>query len=273
VKKGAARMQKTKKELQHEKDLEYIKNFRLIDDDFMKTVFQDKQATEFLLRIILDNYELEVISVKTEYVINNLHGRSVRLDIAATDSTKKIYNIEIQRSDKGAGEKRARYNLSMIDSNITEPGDDLESLPETYVIFITEKDHLGKGLPIYHVERVITETGDIFEDKSHIIYVNAEIVNDTPLGKLMHDFKCTDYREMNYPMLSDKVKFFKEDEKGVGNMCRAMEEMRAEAAKEGMVSSIKNLTETLGLTAEKAMDALKVPDKERDLYRKLLAAE
>jgi predicted transposase/invertase (TIGR01784 family) len=283
----------------------------------MKTVFQDKQATEFLLRIILDNYELEVISVKTEYVINNLHGRSVRLDIAATDSTKKIYNIEIQRSDKGAGEKRARYNLSMIDSNITEPGDDLESLPETYVIFITEKDHLGKGLPIYHVERVITETGDIFEDKSHIIYVNAEIVNDTPLGKLMHDFKCTDYRDMNYPMLSDKVKFFKEDEKGVGNMCRAMEEMRGEAAREAaeiatriaeqkarkeieaaeqktkaaeqktkaaeqkarkekiedIVNSIKNLTETLGLTAEKAMDALKISESEREQYRKLLAVK
>jgi hypothetical protein len=100
------------------------------------------------------------------------------------------------------------------------------------VIFITEKDHLGKGLPIYHIERTITETGEIFDDKAHIIYVNAEIVNDTPLGKLMHDFRCTDYRDMNYPVLSERVRYFKEDEEGVSSMCRAMEQMRAEAAAE-----------------------------------------
>jgi hypothetical protein len=122
--------------------------------------------------------------------------------------------------------------MSLIDANATEPGDDFENIPEAYVIFITEKDHLGKGLPIYHIERTITETGEIFDDKAHIIYVNAEIVNDTPLGKLMHDFRCTDYRDMNYPILSERVRYFKEDEEGVSSMCRAMEEMRAEAAAE-----------------------------------------
>jgi flagellar biosynthesis/type III secretory pathway protein FliH len=122
--------------------------------------------------------------------------------------------------------------MSLIDANVTNPGDDFENIPETYVIFITEKDHIGKGLPIYHIERTITETGEIFDDKAHIIYVNAEIVNDTPLGKLMHDFRCTDYRDMNYPILSERVRYFKEDEEGVSSMCRAMEEMRAEAAAE-----------------------------------------
>jgi predicted transposase/invertase (TIGR01784 family) len=217
---------------QRQKDLEYIEKFRMLDDDFMKSVFDDKPTVEFLLRIILNRPDLVVISVRTEYVLNNLYGRSVRLDIVAVDEHGKIYNIEIQRTDKGAGEKRARYNMSLIDANATEPGDDFENIPEAYVIFITEKDHLGKGLPIYHIERTITETGEMFDDKAHIIYVNAEIVNDTPLGKLMHDFRCTDYRDMNYPILSERVRYFKEDEEGVSNMCRAMEQMRAEAAAE-----------------------------------------
>jgi predicted transposase/invertase (TIGR01784 family) len=231
--KAQKREQKQKPNIfQIQKDLEYIKNFRMLDDDFMKSVFDDKPTVEFLLRIILNRPDLVVISVRTEYVLNNLHGRSVRLDIVATDAQGKIYNIEIQRTDKGAGEKRARYNMSLIDANSTEPGDDFENIPEAYVIFITEKDHLGKGLPIYHIERTITETGEIFDDKAHIIYVNAEIVNDTPLGKLMHDFRCTDYRDMNYPILSERVRYFKEDEEGVSSMCRAMEQMRAEAAAE-----------------------------------------
>ena len=56
-----------------------------------------------------------------------------------------VYNIEVQRNDKGAGVKRARYNSSLIDANVTEPGDEYEKLNETYVIFITENDVLGGG--------------------------------------------------------------------------------------------------------------------------------
>lgn len=45
---------------------------------------------------------------------------------------------------------------------------------------------MKKALPIYHIERVIMETGELFDDKSHIIYVNNEIKDNTPLGMLMH---------------------------------------------------------------------------------------
>ena len=51
--------------------------------------------------------------------------------------------------------KRARYNSSLIDANVTEPGEQYEALNESYVIFITENDVLGKGLPIYHIERMV----------------------------------------------------------------------------------------------------------------------
>ena len=77
----------------------------------------------------------------------------MRLDIYATDSENKKYNIEIQRADKGAGAKRARYNSSLIDSNILPTGFEVENLAETYVIFITENDVIGKNKPIYHIER------------------------------------------------------------------------------------------------------------------------
>ena len=49
----------------------------------------------------------------------------------------------MQRNDKGASVKRARYNSSLIDANVTELGDEYEKLNETYVIFITENDALG----------------------------------------------------------------------------------------------------------------------------------
>ena len=47
------------------------------------------------------------------------------------------------------------------------------------------------------------------------------------------DFSCTNAEDMNYSVLADRVRYFKEDEKGVSTMCKAMEDMRNEAHEEG----------------------------------------
>jgi len=89
-----------------------------MDDDFMTVVFSgDNKATEFLLKILLDQNDLRVTSSMTQTEKRNLFGRSVRLDIVAIDSAGQIYNIEIQRADKGAVAKRVRYNMAMLDSH------------------------------------------------------------------------------------------------------------------------------------------------------------
>ena len=72
---------------------------------------------------------------------------------------------------------------------------------------------MDKGLPLYHVERIIQETKERFEDGSHIIYVNGSYKNDDdPVGKLMHDFRCTSSIDMFYDELKNTVKYFKETE-------------------------------------------------------------
>lgn len=234
---------------QHEQDLQRIKNFRLMDDDFMSKCFEDLGCTELVLRVIIGRDDLIVKQVVTQYDIKNLQGRSVRLDIFATDRDGRKYDIEIQRSDKGGVVKRARYNSSMLDANITNPGDDYEDLLETYVIFIMEKDRFDKNLPIYHVERMIQETGESFGDEAHIVYVNGAYQDDTALGKLMHDFSCKDPDEMQYKELAERVRYFKENPKGVERMCRMMEEMRAEAAekaaREAAIATARKVSEDI----------------------------
>ena len=237
-------------ERKHEEDLQRLRGFRLLDDDFMSKVFEDKECTEFLLQIILNRNDLKVQSVHGQHDIKNLQGRSVRLDILAVDTIGRVHNIEIQRSDKGAGVKRARYNSSILDANITEAGDKYEDLNESYVIFITENDVLKAGLPIYHVDRIVRETGELFNDESHIIYVNSQIKNETALGKLMHDFSCTDAKDMNYKILADRVRYFKEDEKGVETMCKSMEEMRNEASRAKAVQIARRMLDSGKLTYE-----------------------
>ena len=221
------------KEKRWQRYLAQIKAFRLMDDDFMTKCFEDNtECVELMLKIILNKSDLKVIEAKTQVFILNLKNRSVRLDVLATDNEGQKYNIEIQRANSGAGFKRARYNSSMIDASQLLKGSDFDELPETYVILITEKDILGKGLPLYKIERTILNTGERFNDGAHILYVNGAYRGDTPVGKLMHDFSCTEPSDMNYEVLSNRVKFFKESKEGVAIMCRAIEEMRIEERRE-----------------------------------------
>ena len=213
-------------ERKHQEDLQRIRNFRLMDDDFMSKVFEDPSCAQLLLQIILERQDLRVQNVQSQYDLKNLQGRSVRLDILAVDQANRAYNIEVQRSDSGAAVKRARYNSSLLDANLTMKGDSYEQLNETYVIFITEHDVLGDGLPIYHIDRIIRESGKVFGDETHIIYVNAQIQNETALGHLMHDFVCSSAEKMYYATLAERVRYFKEEQKGVVAMCKALEEMR-----------------------------------------------
>lgn len=242
---------KKTKEQKREQLLQRIKGFRLLDDDFMTKCFENNiECTELLLHIVMDKPDLIVKKAQTQYSLKNLQGRSVRLDVYAEDSENKKYNVEVQRTDRGAGTRRARYNSSLIDANTILPGADVDELPETYVIFITENDVLRKGKPIYHINRVIEETGESFDDGSHIIYVNGEYRDDTPLGKLMHDFSCSNPADMNYKVLAERTRYFKEDKEGLESMCKVVEDMINEEVRESNIEIAMRMLEDGKLSVE-----------------------
>ncbi|MGN0940545.1 MAG: Rpn family recombination-promoting nuclease/putative transposase [Selenomonadaceae bacterium] len=226
---------------ERQKMIEAIQQFRLIDDVYFSAFFDgDKVSMELVLRIILGKPSLHVVEMRAQNEVPNMYGRAVRFDVFATDDKNNEYNIEVQRSDEGANPRRARYNSSMMDTMNVSKGTEWKDIPPVIVIFITEHDVLGGGLPLYHVERVIREMGDkSFGDASEIVYVNAEIQDDTPLGKLMHDFFCKDANDMNYRILADRTKFFKTDEHGVSRMCKIMEDIKNEGVAEGMEKGMK----------------------------------
>lgn len=91
---------------------------------------------------------------------------------------------------------------------------------------------MKKGLTSYSGERVIHETGEAFGDSTHIPFVNGSYRSETPLGKLMHDFSCTQPSQMHYKVLADRARYFKESKEGIAIMCKAMEDMRNQALEE-----------------------------------------
>lgn len=249
---------------------QYISELTLLDDDLMALVFDgNTKATELLLRVILECEDIEVVKVVGQRELKNpdVSGRNIRLDILARDSRGRFIDIEVQRNDEGAHYRRARFHSSMLDVRMLKKGQKFKELLDSYVIFITENDIVGAGLPMYHVGRTIQETRQLFKDGSHIIYVNGSYRGDDPIGKLVHDFRCKNSDEMFYSDLADAVQHFKETGGGRKLMSKIVEEyaeLRAKmAVREQQEKMVKNLMETMKIGLDQAMSALKIPEEDR----------
>ena len=235
----------TSDEMEHQKDLQRLRGFRPIDDDFMRGLFRKNiELVQFVLRIILDKKDLIITDCETQANMKRVTGaRSICLDAYGTDSQGKKYDIEIQRADAGADPKRARYHSSVMDIENLDAGQNFKELPETYTIFITEKDFMGDGDAVYHYEMKNRKNKPL-DDGAHIVYVNGEYRGDDEIGQLMHDFNCTSADEMHYSLMSERTKYLKENPEGVSFMCKAMEEMRNDTKIKTVIQlgKLKNLS-------------------------------
>ena len=65
------------------------------------------------------------------------------------------------------------------------------------------------------------------------LYVITEYRDDSAIGKLMHDFNCSDADDMHYGLLAERTRYLKENSKGVNEMYRTMDEVEKECYEEG----------------------------------------
>lgn len=250
-----------------------VDDMDLFDDDLMSMVFDGNiPATELLLKIILKRNDINVISVVGQREFQNpvVGGRNIRLDILAKDSVGKHYNVEVQKKPEGAHIRRARFNSSMMDSRMLKEGQEFSELRDSYMVFITQTDIFGHGIPIYTVNRHFEEIDDLFDDGSHIVYVNGSYTGDDAIGKLMHDFACKESKDIYYPELAKGVKHFKEEEGGRKIMCESVEKYADSKRIDALYEAVKNLMETMKLSAEQAMSAIKVSENDRAILMKRL---
>ena len=222
-------------EQRYERYKEKIKHFTIMNDIFMRNVLKEISCTEYILQVIMNRTDLKVIDQTLQKDYKNLQGRSAILDCVAKDAENNFFNVEIQGENDGASPKRARYHCGLLDMNLLNPGDPFDSLPETYVIFITKNDALGYNLPISHIQRRIKETEDIFQDGQYILYVNSKKQDDTELGRLMHDLHCEEADKMYSNVLSARIQQLKETEEGVKTMCQELEEIYNEGEQSGFL--------------------------------------
>ena len=118
-------------------------------------------------------------------------------------------------------------------------------------------DSTGKK---YDIEVQRSDNGaDPHRARYHSSTLDIEYRDNSDIGRLMHDFNCTNASDMYFDLLAEKTRYLKENPKGVNEMCKVMEDLRNESYAEGREEQAKSTAIKLnqkGLPIEDIADSI-----------------
>ena len=215
-----------------EKVRKIAQQLNIIDDTMFQKMAEDAGFCEEMISTILQQ-AVTVKKVTPQNSIRNLQGRSVTLDALCVLENQKQCMVEVQKANDDDHQRRMRYNTSCITANITDPGLKFRQVPDVIGIYISKFDLFQAGKTVYHVERVIRETGEVLDNGLYEIYVNAKVDDGSDIAQLMRIFiEDTAYDFEKFPRVSQRKRQFKEEDGGTNNMCDLVEQYAKEYAKE-----------------------------------------
>ena len=119
-------------------------------------------------------------------------------------------------------------------------------------------------------KELFEEISENFNDQSLIIYLNGEYEGDDKYGRLIHDLKCTNPKEMYNEVLRKRVEYFKKTKRGKKKMCKIWDEIKNEGKDEERINSLRQVMKNYNQTLEEAMKGLGYPLSDYGKYKKLL---
>ena len=110
-------------------------------------------------------------------------------------------------------------------------------LPDLYLIFISSFDIFKEHKASYEVKRILNSSEKEVPNGIHELYFNTSVKEDNDISALLQYFENSSPDVKEYGELSERVRFYKETQEGVNNMCEAVreycDERAAIAKKEG----------------------------------------
>jgi predicted transposase/invertase (TIGR01784 family) len=217
---------------------EEAKKLNPIDDLMFRKMAEDKEFCQEILRVILGDDELIVLESIPQWTGTNLQGRSVILDAKCVKGNGSQVDIEVQKANDDDHQRRVRYNGAILTTNVSDPGIKFENVPDVTVVFISKFDIFDGNLPLYHVDRVVRETGKKVDNGFEEVYVNTKVKDDSEVSELMEVFVDDTAYNSKFPKTSAGKRRYKETESGVNIMCEIMEKLATEARDEGKTEGI-----------------------------------
>lgn len=257
---------------------------------FRKVMEADNGICEAFLELVLGIPIDHVEKKHVEDVKNpTIASRGVRLDVFVKASDKVI-DLEMQASEPYALGKRMRYYQGAMDVSELMPGDEVEDLLESYVVFVCRRDPFGLGFPRYELEPRCRQAIDLdISADMHWLVLNAsafERVDDRRLRTLLEYISCGTVAEEDSLIrnIAEEVERINRSDKEVKMFWTLEDEFRlqtkhkvAEAAEEAAAEGRAEGEARLSALMDKLLGSDRIEDAKRaaidDAYRQELFKE
>ena len=271
-----------------------------IQDNFIfQKVMRNKRICKQTIERLLDIDIKDISYPEEEKSIDiRLDSKSIRMDVYVNDDKGTVFNIEMQTSkDMEELVKRTRYYQALIDIDLLEKGQSYSALNDTYIIFICTFGVFTGNRHKYSFKNLcIEEQGLSLDDGTTKLFLSTKGTADDvskplkyfldyidgkePADELMQEIdnevdtikRCDEWRR-DYMTLAFEMdrKFAEGKAEGLAEgKAEGLAEGLAEGKAEGKAEAVINLMETMNITAEQAMKALKIPDADFAKYLSLL---
>ena len=241
-----------------------------IKDNFLfGAVMSVEENCKGFLEMVLGFSIAQVVVSKEKSIVYHPEYKGVRLDIYAEDENHTHYNVEMQMKKKTALGKRSRYYHSQMVMEALTSGEDYETMPDTFVIFVCDFDPFGEHLYCYTFGNECREKKVPAELVRFLKFVTADLEESEEdfQDKLVKRFQETIHNIKADREMGERYMIFEEmlrEEKQEGRQEGLLEgriEGRIEATREG----IFELLEDLGEVPDKLRDRMEALEELGDL--------
>jgi len=248
-----------------------------IKDNFLfGAVMCVEENCKGFLEMVLGFSIAQVVVSKEKSIVYHPEYKGVRLDIYAEDENRTHCNVEMQVKKKTALGKRSRYYHSQMVMEALASGEDYETLPDTFVIFVCDFDPFGEHLYCYTFGNECRENKNAkLDDGSYTIFLSTKGENEeeVPVELVRFlKFATADLEESEEDFQDELVKQFQETihniktDREMGERYMIFEEMLREEKQEGRLEG--RLEGRIEATREDVFELLEdlgeVPDRLRD---------
>ncbi len=242
-----------------------------IKDNFLfGAVMSVEENCKGFLEMVLGFPIARVVVNKEKSLVYHPEYKGVRLDIYAEDENHTHYNVEMQVRKKKALGKRSRYYHSQMVMEALANGEDYETLPDTFVIFVCDFDPFGEHLYCYTFGNECKENKKVrLDDGSCTIFLSTKGENEEEVPpELVRflKFVTADLEESEEDFQDELVKQFQETirniktDRKMGERYMIFEEMLREEKQEGRLETkredILELLEDLGTIPDELRDRI-----------------
>ena len=262
---------------------------------FQKTMQEYPELCKKLCELIIGRKIVSISFPAAEKTIKmRRQSKGIRLDVYVVDNRGRVINIEMQPVRKKNLPKRMRIYQGLIDLDWLEQGHPYDELNETWIVFICNFDPFRERRSLYTFHTACDEVPQLkMKDGSTKVFLNAKGQDDEKISQELRAFldyvagkptaskfvrqlaeavqsvKQEKKWRLEY-MVYDFEMYDRENKGREEGRKEGRKEGRREGLKQGMLKATRNLMETLGLSAQKALDALKISPEEQARLMPLL---